>query len=94
MMMYVIELLIWNPKYSKLDKFCLSIHIKDLVKFKMCTLDSRVHITFYILKRTVARSHCNLKGLKMTFRTKILRKNYTTLINLKNTTNFVLPTFL
>ena len=31
----------------------------------------------------------------MTFRTKILRKkNYTTLISVKNTTNFVLTTFL
>ena len=34
------------------------------------------------------------KGLKMTFRTKILKKNYTTLISIKNTTNFVLTTFL
>ena len=34
------------------------------------------------------------KGLKMTFRMKILEKNYTTLIIIKNTTNFVLTTFL
>ena len=33
------------------------------------------------------------KGLKMTFREKILKKNYTTLISIKNTTNFVLTTF-
>ena len=33
------------------------------------------------------------KGLKMTFRTKILKKNYTTLISIKNTINFVLTTF-
>ena len=30
----------------------------------------------------------------MTFRTKILKKKYTTLISIKNTTNFVLTTFL
>ena len=29
----------------------------------------------------------------MTFTTKILKKNYTTLISIKNTTNFVLTTF-
>ena len=35
------------------------------------------------------------EGLKMTFKTKILKKkNYTTLISVKNTTNFVLTTFL
>ena len=34
------------------------------------------------------------KGLKMTFRIKILKKNYTTLISVKNTTNFVLTIFL
>ena len=34
------------------------------------------------------------KGLKMTFRKKKLKKNYTTLISIKNTTNFVLTTFL
>ena len=34
------------------------------------------------------------KGLKMTFKTKILKKKYTTLISIKNTTNFVLTTFL
>ena len=34
------------------------------------------------------------KGLKMTLRTKFLNKNYTTLISVKNTTNFVLTTFL
>ena len=35
------------------------------------------------------------KGLKITFRTKILKKkNYTRLISVKNTTNFVLTTFL
>ena len=28
-------------------------------------------------------------GLKMTFRTKILKENYATLISVKNTTNFV-----
>ena len=34
-------------------------------------------------------------GLKITFRTKILKKkNYTMLISVKNTTNFVLTTFL
>ena len=33
------------------------------------------------------------KGLKMTFRKRILKKNYTTLISIKNTTNFVLTTF-
>ena len=34
------------------------------------------------------------KGLKMTFREKILKKNYTTLLSIKNTTIFVLTTFL
>ena len=34
------------------------------------------------------------KGLKMTFKTKILKKKYTTSISIKNTTNFVLTTFL
>ena len=34
------------------------------------------------------------KGLKMTFRIKILKKNYTTSISVKNTTNFVFTTFL
>ena len=33
------------------------------------------------------------KGLKMTFRKKKFEKNYTTLISIKNTTNFVLTTF-
>ena len=34
------------------------------------------------------------KGLKIIFRTKIWEKNYTMLISIKNTTNFVLTTFL
>ena len=34
------------------------------------------------------------ESLKMTFRTKILEKKYTMLISIKNTTKFVLTTFL
>ena len=34
------------------------------------------------------------EGLKMTLRTKLWEEKYTTLISIKNTTNFVLTTFL
>ena len=47
-----------------------------------------------ILKGEAQGHYAIFKGLKMTFRTKILKKNYTTLISIKNTTNFVLTTFL
>ena len=33
------------------------------------------------------------KGLKMTFRRKTLKKKHTTLISIKNTTNFILNNF-
>ena len=46
-------------------------------------------------KKGLSQGHNAIfKGLKMTFRMKILKKNYTTLISVKNTTNFVLTTFL
>ena len=48
-----------------------------------------------ILKGESQGHNVILKGLKMAFRTKILKKrNYTTLISIKNTTNFILTTFL
>ena len=49
------------------------------------------HIFEEIIRKGQLQGHTVIfKGLKMTFRTKILKKkNFTTLISSKNTTNFV-----
>ena len=59
------------------------LNSQKLLEKKLKTLKGQLHGRAEIFK-----------GLKMTFRMNILKKNYTTLISVKNTTNFFLTTFL
>ena len=54
----------------------------------------RKNTDFQLLKGQLRGRTEIFKGGKMTFRTKILKKKYTMLITIKNTTNFVSTTFL
>ena len=62
--------------------------IKDNLTKKEAVVDKWLHS----LKGQFHGQTVIFKGLKMTFRKKIEEKNYTTLISIKNTTNFVLTT--
>ena len=86
----IIYIIVWHTCANiKGTNFCSAGYSFPKVMNRMLYI-----FVLWFLKRQLHGRAEIFKGMKMTFRTKILKKKYATLISIKNTTNFVLTTFL